>query len=92
MFAVIVLTSSLPLVSATFEELGIARVNARHLVVRGYADIEERKLYADAFRDLLPAEREMALEQSRQHKTAVVLLHELGHNLGYEHDRDADLI
>jgi biopolymer transport protein ExbD len=91
-FAVIGLTSALPLVSATFDELGIANLHARHLVLRGYADLEERKLYADAFRDLLPAEREMALEQRRQHKTTVVLLHELGHNFGYEHDTVEDLI
>jgi hypothetical protein len=91
-FAVIGLTSSLPLVSATFDELGYASIHGRHLMVRGYADIEERKLYADAFRDLLPAEREMALEQKRQHKTTVVLLHELGHNLGYDHDGGEGLI
>lgn len=91
-FAVIGLTSSLPLVSATFDELGYANVHGRHLVLRGYADLEERKLYADAFHDLLPAEREMALEQKRQHKTTVVLLHELGHNFGYEHDGGADFI
>jgi hypothetical protein len=91
-FAVVGLTSSLPLVSATFDELGIANVGGRHLMVRGYADLEERKLYEDAFRDLLPEERELALEQRRQHKTAVVLLHELGHALGLEHDDVEDFI
>lgn len=91
-FAVIGLTSSLPLVSATFDELGIAHINANHLVVRGYADLEERKLYADVFADLLPAEREMALAQRREHKTAIVLLHELGHNFGFEHDGAGDQI
>lgn len=91
-FAVIGLTSSLPLVSATFEQLGLANIGGRHLVVRGYADLAERKLYADVFRDLLPEERELALVQRRQHKTAVVFLHELGHNLGAEHDDGDDLI
>jgi len=91
-FAVVGLTSALPLVSATFDELGYASVGGRHLVVRGYADLEERKLYADAFRDLLPEERELALEQRRHHKTAVVLLHEIAHNLGAEHDPDEDMI
>ncbi|HWO26952.1 MAG TPA: hypothetical protein VNO30_49820 [Kofleriaceae bacterium] len=83
---VVGLTSSLPLVSATFDELGLAQVSGRHLIVRGYADLEERKLYADVFRDLLPEERELSLEQRRHHKTAVVLLHEIGHTFGYEHD------
>jgi biopolymer transport protein ExbD len=61
-------------------------------MVRGYADLHERKLYEDAFRDLLPEERELALEQRRQHKTAVVLIHELGHTLGVGHDEAEDFI
>lgn len=91
-FAIVGLTSALPLVSATFDELGIAQLGGHHLMVRGYADLEERKLYEDAFRDLMPEERELALEQRRQHKTAVVLLHELGHNLGVDHDAEEDVI
>jgi hypothetical protein len=89
---VVGLTSSLPLVSGTFDELGVARVGGRHLIVRGYADLEERKLYADAFRDLLPEERELALEARRHHKTAVVLLHEIGHAFGADHEIDQDSI
>lgn len=90
--AVIGLTSSLSLVSATFDELGLAMVGGRHIVLRGYADLEERKMYADAFPDLRAEEREMALVQLRRHKTAVVLLHELGHVLGVEHEIDSDSI
>lgn len=89
---VVGLTSSLPLVSATFEDLGCAHLAGRHMLVRGYADLEERKRYAEAFADLLPEERELALEARRHHKTAVVLLHEIGHVLGFEHDTDADTI
>ena len=91
-FAVVGLTSSLPLVSATFDELGVANLGGLHLVVRGYADLEERKLYADAFRDLLPEEREPFLQSRREHKTAVVLLHELGHVFGFAHDPDEHTI
>jgi biopolymer transport protein ExbD len=87
-FVVIGLTSSLPLVSATFDELGLAMVDGRHLMLRGYADLEERKMYANAFPDLRPEERELALEQLRHHKTAVVLLHELGHVFGVRHETD----
>jgi len=91
-FAVVGLTSSLSLVSATFEELGYASIGGRHVVVRGYADLEERKLYADAFPDLRADERELALDSLRRHKTAVVLLHELAHNLGAGHEAEEDTI
>jgi len=91
-FVVIGLTSSLPLVSATFDQLGYATIGGRHLVMRGYADLEERKAYADAFPDLRPEERELALEHLRHHKTAVVLLHELGHILGMDHETESSTI
>lgn len=91
-FAVIVLTSSLPLVSATFDQLGLAMMNGRHIALRGYADLAERKMYANAFPDLRAEEREMALVQLRHHKTAVVLLHELGHLLGVAHEIEEDTI
>lgn len=91
-FAVVGLTSSLPLVSSTFDELGLASLGGRHMVLRGYADLEERKLYANAFPDLRAEERELALVQLRHHKTAVVLLHELGHVLGVEHEVDSATI
>lgn len=89
---VIGLTSSLPLVSATFDELGLAMIDGRHLMVRGYADLEERKMYANAFPDLRREERELALDQLRRHKTAVVLLHELGHIFGVRHETDLSSI
>lgn len=91
-FCVVGLTSSLALAEASFESLGVANLGGRHLVVRGYADLAERKLYADAFRDLRDEERELALVQRRQHKTAVILLHELGHVLGLDHDDGEDSI
>ena len=91
-FAVIGLTSSLPLVSSTFEQLGLANLGGRHLMMRGYADLEERKLYANAFPDLRAEERELALVHLRHHKTAVVLLHELGHVFGVDHEGDSKTI
>lgn len=91
-FVVIGLTSSLPLVSATFDQIGLAELGGRHLMLRGYADLEERKMYANAFPDLRAEERELALDHLRHHKTAVVLLHELGHILGVDHEVDENTI
>jgi len=91
-FAVVGLTSSLPLVSSTFEQLGLGALGGRHIVLRGYNDLEERKMYANAFPDLRAEERELALEHLRHHKTAVVLLHELGHVLGVDHETDSTTI
>ena len=85
--SVIGLTSSLSLVSATFDQLGLAYSPGKHVLIRGYADLEERKSFAEAFPDLPAAERENALVARRQHKTAAVLLHELAHNLGAPHER-----
>jgi hypothetical protein len=89
-FAVIGLTSSMGIVEATFEELGVAYRGGSHIVLRGYADIEERKAFRDAFPDLSKAQIERSHELRKLHKTASVLLHELGHNLGVDHERDED--
>jgi hypothetical protein len=84
--SVVGLTSSLGLVSATFDMLGYASVPGRHMIVRGYSDLEERRAFESAFPDLSGDEREQALEARRRHKTAAVLLHELAHNLGAPHE------
>jgi len=89
-FAVIGLTGSLALVEATFEELGVAHLGGRHMMIRGYADIEERKAFRDAFPDLSKQEIERSHALRKQHKTAAVLLHELGHNLGVDHESAPD--
>jgi hypothetical protein len=91
-FTVIGLTSSLSLVSATFEQLGYASTPGRHMMLRGYADVEERKAFSQAFPDLPADEREHALEARRQHKTTALLLHELGHNLGAGHEDASDML
>ena len=91
-FAVVALTSSLPLVSATFEELGIAMVGGKHMVIRGYSDLEERQAFERAFPDLEATERQATLEAMRRHKTAAVLLHELGHSLGVGHDAETETL
>lgn len=76
----------------TFDLLGFADVPGHHVMLRGYADLEERKGFARAFPDLASDERDNALEARRRHKTAAVLLHELAHNLGAPHEGTADTL
>jgi biopolymer transport protein ExbD len=89
---VIGLTSSLSLVSATFENIGMGALPGRHVVVRGYADVFERQAFDRAFGKLEPEEREAMYVARRRHKKAALLLHELGHNFGAAHVEDADTI
>lgn len=79
MLTVIGLTSSLSLASATFEQLGSATLSGRHMMVRGYADLVEREAYMKAFPDLAP-------------RLGSVILHELGHNLGADHESTAETL
>ncbi|MBV8755669.1 MAG: matrixin family metalloprotease [Deltaproteobacteria bacterium] len=89
---VIGLTSSLSLVSATFEQLGIAQIGGHHMVMRGYADVFERQMFDRAFKELTADEREAMYFARRKHKTAAVLLHELGHTYGALHTDVSDSI
>ncbi len=90
--SVVGITSSQSLVSATFDALGYANLSGRHMMLRGYADLEERQAFSRAFPDLPAEERTNALEARRLHKTAAVLLHELAHNLGVDHELDEDTL
>jgi hypothetical protein len=89
---VVGLTSSLSLVSATFDDLGMAYLGERHLVMRGHADLHERKAFERAFPRVSAQERDAVLEARRRHKTTAVLVHELAHSLGALHETEAGRI
>jgi hypothetical protein len=89
---VIGLTSSQGLTSATFEELGLASTPGNHMMLRGYADTEERAIFERYFEKLTPEEREHMYVARRRHKGAALLLHEFGHNLGAPHSVAADTL
>lgn len=89
---VVGLTSSLSLVAGSFEQIGVARVGGRHLVMRGHADVEERKAFERAFPDIDREQREQVLEARRRHKTTALLIHELAHSLSALHETEPDQI
>ncbi len=72
-------------VSSVMEELGVARVPGRHIVMRGFHDLGERKHFAKVYDSLSAKEREEILRARRPHKQAAVFLHEWGHTLGALH-------
>ncbi|HVV82517.1 MAG TPA: tetratricopeptide repeat protein [Kofleriaceae bacterium] len=85
---VVGMVSSLPIVAAGFEQLGVARPLGRHFVLRGFADPEERKAFAQDLPTLEPAEREWLYDARRKHKLTALFVHELGHTLGAPHETD----
>jgi hypothetical protein len=89
---VIGLTSSTGLVSATFDQLGVAAMPGNHMMLRGYADVEERAAFERYFGKLSAEQRESLYVARRRHKTTALLLHELAHNLGAPHSVLADTI
>ncbi|MCE9577741.1 MAG: tetratricopeptide repeat protein [Deltaproteobacteria bacterium] len=89
---VIAFTGALQLVSSDQHELGMAELLGRHIVIRGFADLEERKAFARAFPDLPQKDQEEVLEARRRHKQTTLILHELGHTLGAIHETDATSI
>lgn len=91
-FAVLALTSSLPMVTSTFDQIGIAFTPGRHLVVRGYSDVTERAAMESYFEDLTKSERDVMFESRKHHKRLGLLLHELGHAFGADHAGDPSSI
>ena len=87
---VIGLTGALSLVASSFEQIGIANLGGRHLMLRGFADRVERAAFDRSFPDLPDDEKRKLFGARRRHKVAAVLLHELGHNLGAPHFAGAD--
>lgn len=86
------LTSSLSLVASSFEQAGVANLGERHVIVRGLADLEERKAFDGAFPDIDREQREAVLAARRRHKMTTLVIHELAHSLGALHETQPDSV
>ncbi len=83
---VVGLVPASPQASTAIDSMGHAKPLGRHILLRGYNDLEERRALAER----LPNETipEKLHEERRWHKQSVVLVHELAHTLGALHTRD----
>jgi hypothetical protein len=82
---VIGVLGSIPRYTASFEELGMAKVPGRHFILRDVSDIAERAAIDRAFASFTPGRRDEIYHKRTQHKRLAVFLHEWGHTLGGLH-------
>jgi hypothetical protein len=80
------LATSVPGLAHSPDQLGVARVLGKHLVMRAMSDAEEFDAIKRAFSELSEDEQHKLYGARKRHKTASVLLHELGHTLGMPHE------
>jgi len=85
---VIGFVSSLPVFSASHEQLGLAQLFGRHMVLRGMDSLAEAQAASEALDLLSEDERQDLLRARRVHKETFVLLHEWAHTLGAFHERN----
>jgi tetratricopeptide (TPR) repeat protein len=86
---VIGLSGAVPLVTASFDRLGMANLRRRAFLLRALDDAQEMAEFSKVFRTLSSEELEKLGRDRLQHKELVVFLHEWGHALGVPHLNDA---
>ncbi len=86
------LVASEPKLSFAFQELGLAQLFGKHLVLRAANDARELDAIEQSFGQLSAGERQKLYRSRRAHKGAAVLLHELAHAWGAPHTRDGNSV
>ncbi len=76
-------------VTASLDQLGIASLLGRHIVLRGMDDADEYEALERALGRISNEEREKLYSARLRHKEVASLLHELGHHFGAPHERDS---
>ena len=85
---VVVLASPRHMVATSPDQLGVGSLLGRHLAIRAMSDADEFDAIETAFTELSEDEKSKLYAARKRHKTATVLLHELGHTLGMPHELD----
>jgi hypothetical protein len=83
---VVVLASPRHMVATSPDQLGVGSLLGRHLAIRAMSDADEFDAIETAFTELSEDEKSKLYAARKRHKTATVLLHELGHTLGMPHE------
>ena len=89
---VVGMVSSVPIIAAGFEQLGVARPLGRHVILRGFAEQEERRDFEKYLPSLAPEQRGWLYDARRKHKLTALFVHEVGHTLGAPHELDASWV
>ena len=84
---VVGLASAVPRFAVSADDLGVAPLLGRHLVMRAMSDVHEYEAIQTAFGKLSDAERLNLYRARKHHKLCTVFLHELAHTLGVPHER-----
>jgi hypothetical protein len=84
---VIGFVGGLPITTPTFEQAGLALLGGKYLVVRAPNPADEYAAVEKAFDELSEEARARLRHDRLHHREVAVLLHEIGHALGAEHQR-----
>jgi hypothetical protein len=80
------LVGSVPRLALSFHDVGYATVLGHHVVLRAPSRADDVDAIQRNLDELSTEEREQLIRSRRNHRAAVVLLHELGHTLGAVHE------
>lgn len=82
---VVGLVAALPVFPGSIDNIGMARLFSRHMVMRSLHDLAEYDAVRRWFDTFTDAEREAILAERKLHKEQVIFLHEWAHTLGVIH-------
>lgn len=85
---VLVLASPRNMVALQPDELGVGIMLSRYLAIRAMSDAAEYDAIQRGYTELSDDEKHKLYDATKRHKSATVLLHEIGHTLGMPHELD----
>ena len=84
--------ASTPLITATQDQLGMARLFGRHLVLRGMKSAGDTDEIEQALKHISDRERDALIRDRKLHRETAVFLHEWAHTLGAFHGRSPEFL